>query len=658
MDSLGSWYSRFLNWYHKIWWLDVLYPFVLSAGLFSGLTYLIYHGEKHRSISGQAESHFLYFSLRAASPRPVKVRNKVVTVSLQEFDLQYLNYYEHRGFRDVTMEEYARLVEALLKKGAKYIVLNWMQSGKDIPDYKPLTDVLKRAPLNSKIVFAVDPKIQGYIPADLRKYGVVLESDPCALDVQVMCIYQSHWEDWVIQEVVRDTWKNKTQDRERSVISRNLPRIFASYILYLNNGYDFQEYSYTEINDIWLSEQYFSDKFVFVGNSLVQKRLGDYVQLGRVGTSLTSRDKDPRIIGTPYHQFWAQIAQLFIDDSLVTVVPEWMSFSLAIIFAIVITLCLAYLGAPAALGLYLTIAILAPLLNAILIRFFYLYLPIFDTIYAGLSTFILVTFSRLSLESFRHWRLNLQSLEDEEIADVKSNFLSLVSHNLNTPVAKMQGMLDILTQLSPGRNLGDAITRAASLLAEIQLSIKIVLVTTAIEDLSLKHEPMNLSAMRREFQASLLPPLRRMGVIVDFKTPPHDDQNSMIPLHFDKRVLSTALGAMVLLCFEHGTCATGEVCIALCISENKRSISDDTEADLILEVSCRGKKQVDSREEHALQSKLSVGRIRSKRDQSLLNEVSASLLKKTVLVYRGKLNYQEHTGAIKVNAELTPSPGV
>ena len=227
--------------------------------------------------------------------------NEVVTVTLKDFDLKYLEHYSHRGYRDVSIAEYARLISSLLKHGANYIVISWIHGQKDIPyeRYQPLLEVLKNKPKDRKIVFAVQPFVKDYIPKELGVYAEVMEADPCQRGIQTVCIYQSHWEDWIIQEIVRDVWQAKSEQREKQVISQNLPRIFPSYLLYFNNVYEFQDFSYTELNDIWFPEAYFKDKKIFLGNGLIQSRLGDNVALGRVGTTLTRKDKDPpSIVGT------------------------------------------------------------------------------------------------------------------------------------------------------------------------------------------------------------------------------------------------------------------------------------------------------------------------------------------------------------------------
>ncbi|MCB9228551.1 MAG: HAMP domain-containing histidine kinase [Deltaproteobacteria bacterium] len=643
------------RWYLNIWWLDVLYPLVLSGVLFSGLTYFIYHGEKHRSISGKAESQLLYFSVRAASPRIVRVPDRVLTVSLQESDLRSVDSYEYHGFRDVTMPEYARLIQKILDSGGRYIVVNWMHSQKRIPDYQPLVHVLKNAPEGSKIIFAVPPKLQDFVPEDLFRYSVILESDPCAMDVQVMCVYQSHWEGWVIQEIVRDSWQSRTVMRERQVISKNLPRIFSGYILYLNKESDFKDYSYSEILAAEnISDKTFRHKMIFIGNSLIQDRLGDYVQLGRVGTSMTERDSDPRVAGTPFHQFWAQIAQLFIDDALVTVVPEWLSFSLALIFAIIITLCLACSGVPVALGVYLSIAVLAPLVNALLIHFFYLYIPVFDTIYAGLSTFILVTFFRLSVESFRQWRLDCQSQEDEEIADIKSNFISLVSHNLNTPVAKMQGMLDILGQLPLLPELSADIQRAGSLVAGIQLCIRHVLVMTAIEDRRMNHEPMSIMGIRKEFQSYMNPPLRKFGIHVRMKELRSDSMDELIPLHFDRRVLMAVIGSMVLFSVKSERTQSAEVELSFEIKDQVPAFSENGRSRMALWISCEGQ-WVDPHILAFLSSVQDGDLLQMNPDSGLLEDISSRFLKQALEIYRGKISCQHLSDQrVLLSSELYP----
>lgn len=580
--------------------------------------------------------------MRAASPRPVVNSNEVVTVTLKDFDLKYLEHYSHRGYRDVSIAEYARLISSLLKHGANYIVISWIHGQKDIPyeRYQPLLEVLKNKPKDRKIVFAVQPFVKDYIPKELGVYAEVMEADPCQRGIQTVCIYQSHWEDWIIQEIVRDVWQAKSEQREKQVISQNLPRIFPSYLLYFNNVYEFQDFSYTELNDIWFPEAYFKDKKIFLGNGLIQSRLGDNVALGRVGTTLTRKDKDPpSIVGTPYHKYWAQIAQLFIDDALITVIPSWLSFSIAIIFAIFITLCLAYLGGPASLAAYLCIAILAPLFNALLIRFFHLYIPIFDTIFAGLSTFIIVTFAKLSLESFRHWQLHIRQKENEEIADIKGNFISLVSHNLNTPVAKMQGILDILLRLPMNKLVGLDLDRASRLVARIQLSIRAVLVATAIEDGKLNHEPMNIDAIMREFKSLMFSPLKRLGFSINMSLDSQLEELSQIPLRFDKRSLVGTIGSLIVLLFPHDDRPV-TVSLSLRIDEDEQS--RDTSEILVCELSCldnwfspiissylKGKGQQEA------SHRLLLG-------ATLLEDVSANLVMQVMYTYQGTIQLHEN----------------
>ena len=654
----NTWKNYLSGLYRRIWWFDVIYPFILSASLFTGLTYLIYHGEKHRSISGKVELNFIEFSLRAASPRPIVNSNEVVTVTLKDFDLKYLEYYSHRGYRDVSIQEYAKLIANLLKHGANYIVISWIHGQKDIPyeRYLPLLKVLKNKPKNSKIVFAVQPFVKDYIPKELGVYAEVMEADPCQRGIQTVCIYQSHWEDWIIQEIVRDVWTAKSESRERQVISQNLPRIFPSYLLYFNNVYEFQDFSYTEINDIWFPEAYFKDKKIFMGNGLIQNRLGDYVALGRVGTTLTRKDQDPpSIVGTPYHKYWAQIAQLFIDDALIAVIPSWLSFSIAIIFAITITLCLAYLGGPASLAAYLCVAILAPLFNAILIRFFHLYMPIFDTIFAGLSTFIIVTFAKLSLESFRHWQLHLQQKENEEIADIKGNFISLVSHNLNTPVAKMQGILDILLKLPMKNRVSVDLERASRLVARIQLSIRAVLVATAVEDGKLNYQPMNIDAIMREFKSIMLSPLKRLGFSISMELESESEDLSKIPLRFDKRSLVGTIGSLIVLLFPHDD---RPVTVSLNLRIDEHLEGDDMIEILICELNCLDNwfspiisTYLKGKEQHEASHRLLLG-------ATLLEDVSANLVKQLVGAHKGSIHLLEDPvkNSGKILLKLLPEP--
>ena len=534
--------------YQQLWWLDVIYPFVLSAVLFTGLTYLVYNGQKHRRLASQMEEKFIGFSLRVASPRPLVKPGQIATVNLRHVDLKFLPHIIKTDFTDVTPETYASIIEKLFYLQVKYIVVSWrLGFDSDHESWAKLEAVLARTPAWTRVIFAIPATLKKSLPNFIFENTTVVENAPCQPNTQLICMYGAHWDDWIIQTMANDFWLERDLSANESMISFNLPRVQPSYLLYLNSPSAFESYTFSQLLFLDPDVGKLKDKAVFVGNDLPQGKPGmsKPEDILKVPTALTQSGVDVRQHGTSFHEYWAQIAQLFIDQDLIDVVPYQWSLTVAILFAAFIVFFLNMFGPPVALGLFLSCAAVAPLLNALFIAFWRFYLPLFDLIYAGFWSFIAVTFGQLSIESFKAWQLSIQQRNDQDATDSKSNFISLISHNLNTPVAKMQGLLDILLQLPIDAKAKNALCTARKEVAHIQLIIRCALVLTAIEDRSLSHEPLSCRVIGREFEQMMKNPLGQIGISVRILL---EEKSELIgvPLRFDKRALCTSIGALLL----------------------------------------------------------------------------------------------------------------
>lgn len=603
--------------YYKFWWLDVLYPLLLSLLLFSGLTYLFYTGQKHRRVSSKLEDRLIGFSLRMAGPRDLPSGPSVMTVSLSGSDLSDLPSFRFHDYTDTTSETYARLLSKLLDLGAEVIFVNWQPLPEEgSAPYKSLFPILAKArSRGSHIYWAVQPKFIKNVPQDFRDQAIVLEADPCQVSPQLICVYNESWTQWLMQVIPTIFWKKREKGWGRSlVVSSNLPRLFPAYILYYNDVGEIADLSFKEL----FEKDSLSAKTVFVGNNLIQGREGmsQPAYVGRVKNITDDPMLPTRTGGTPLHKFWAQHAQLFIDDDLVGVIPHKWSFICSVLVAILTIYILLRWGALPSLGIFLAFAVFAPLVNTLMIAYARLYLPLFDSLYAGLSAFLLATFAKLSVESFYHWRLRIQQRSDTDLLDAKGNFISLVSHNLNTPVAKMQGLLSAVEPLSLAGRVKDDLIKAQKVLASIQLSIRSVLVTTALEDRNLKNEALSLVAIEKEFREQMLKPLQRLGSCVDVQL--LEDDLARVPIRFDKRALLSGLSALVLLHLKDDSARNVRVRLVL---------QEDHGLLLSLLLYCS--------QEHARELEKTL---HQRECPNLLTQVSVSLIHSLIGVYNGQVN--------------------
>lgn len=545
--------------YFKVWWMDVLYPLLLSFILFWSLSYLLYSGQKHRRVSSQIETRMIYWSLWAVSPRPLDKPSPFLTVSLTESDFQTLNQLSIHEHRDTSLINYAFLLNKLLDLESKIIFIHWQPDAfPSDSHYEPFFPIIEKAKtLGAKLYFVVHPTLMMSLPPRFRDQASLLEADPCDSSLQILCVYEKVWNKWVMQKIAKLYWKDLSTPRWFEPISHNLPPQSTAHLLYYNAYSDFIDFSFRDILELdevatEAHKNFFRGKSIFIGNSLVQGRTGmmKSADINRVKTVLDPLNNSARRTGTPLHKFWAQHAQMFHDNAMIGIVPHELSVSLAFLLAILIIFILQRFGAIYSLASFLLIACMGPIFNILAIRHFLVYLPIFDALYAGFLSFLLATFAKLSIESFYHWRLRIQQKSDSELLSAKSHFLSLLSHNLNTPVAKMQGILSAVENYCTDENLSKDLQEAQKLVSSIQLCIRSVLVTTALEEKELNPEVFVFSSFLQSFRESMKKTLGRLGIDVEMHL--EESEFSKVPVRFDPRALTMGLASLCILLAENG----------------------------------------------------------------------------------------------------------
>jgi signal transduction histidine kinase len=80
----------------------------------------------------------------------------------------------------------------------------------------------------------------------------------------------------------------------------------------------------------------------------------------------------------------------------------------------------------------------------LIFQLFHLYIPSANMIGSLLITYLVFTGYRLAMQENLQWRALKQAQHLRELDQMKTNFLSLVSHDLKTPLAKIQAMVERL----------------------------------------------------------------------------------------------------------------------------------------------------------------------------------------------------------------------
>jgi two-component system phosphate regulon sensor histidine kinase PhoR len=133
------------------------------------------------------------------------------------------------------------------------------------------------------------------------------------------------------------------------------------------------------------------------------------------------------------------------NDRPITVASPWLrSMVLATLIIFTSYLILYFPSWLAALGVSTAGAFINLLLFQVFFQFFDLYIPAANLIFGMLITYLVYTGYRLAVQENLQWRSLKQSQYLKEVDQMKTNFVSLVSHDLKTPIAKIQAVVERL----------------------------------------------------------------------------------------------------------------------------------------------------------------------------------------------------------------------
>lgn len=556
MKKTSKFISRFLEAVSlRLWWLDVLYPIVLALGLVGMFTYVMYSGLKHMRLSSIGENSLIRTSLLMLNTSRIVAAQSTIVISAEESDLAQVPIANGSVVRDASIEGYAKVLRRVAFSSPKLVVLSWTPSahiGLEA-DYEPLYEAFRQVPMGVKILFAYPPTEKWTVPVNLQKVATFVDDGPCDdfSEVQLACPLPASqvFDDWIIPNILQAITPNFPELRRVGKISEYIARTHPSFLVNATPETALKKLTFSEVLAPSLDLQVFRDKVVLLGSNLIQPpEVSSNVAIRRVFTNQSPQRESLRLHGTPMHVFWAQIIELFAQDNLVRIPTAHEQTGISILFCLCILAILYRLGDVAAIGSFLGFITLGPAINAFSIKLFESYIPLFDLFYFGLGTLILAGFGRLSKEAFDRWRIDERLRYHSHTADLKGNFTSLVSHNLNTPIAKQQGILEMLRQNPRANEWGSHIAKASSLSALLQLYVKCVLVTTAIEERSLNFVGCTAPRLREELSGNFSALLGKLGIhLVLPSSDSAGDDADLVPVRLDIRGITTALAALLVL---------------------------------------------------------------------------------------------------------------
>jgi signal transduction histidine kinase len=472
--------------------LRLIFPLLLGAFLITIIVKTMYFGGRRESLAAQAESALIRWSLGFASA-PARADDGVVTISANDSDLQILELSPESGLRDLHIKEYATVLEEVAQSNPRWIVVSWLTYAHPMtPEYlSPITDTIDRLKIHDKVMLAVNLYATGTIsPEFMSRYNIV-EARDCYYEINSFCTVSQEWT-WMPQQIMNRFFSR----RQDWVVSDNLPHTLPNILLNLPSPGSIREHSFLDLHSpgrINIKPE----SIVFIGNNATQhlsfRDNKDALQKTYVAASNSRRTllKD----GTPWHSFWASMSSMFLNQETISVAPTLVTRVMIGILIIAILLSIKILGT-LSLAPFLLISLITPLINMLSVSFLRLYIPVMDLIIAGLIVFTAATFISVALSSYRKWRLTAQEDLAVATADIKENFIHLISHNLNTPIAQLRGLMDIIASTNEDNS---QLHEASTKLEYVRIITQCVLNTSSLPGLKQQQRAQHARDLFAEF---------------------------------------------------------------------------------------------------------------------------------------------------------------
>ncbi len=189
----------------------------------------------------------------------------------------------------------------------------------------------------------------------------------------------------------------------------------------------FAHISYLDIVNGKIANDLFKDKIVLIGTE----------------KSSFSQIQTP-IGALARHEYWAEVTENIIQNKFIRKLSFWSYAAFLLILALISVTIISNYPQSVALFLFLWLITLTAAFSAWVFDSLSLWIPIISPLSLIIFIWVLFTaYQALRIEK-AHMRLKQEQSYLAELEQLKNNFVSLISHDLKTPIAKIQAVLDRL----------------------------------------------------------------------------------------------------------------------------------------------------------------------------------------------------------------------
>jgi hypothetical protein len=517
-------------------WLNTIYPSLFVVMVLFGIIWVFYGNLSLRLTGNSQRSTFqkldlLEFELSAAG-NPKNRSNRTVVFSLATKDLPKFEIQRSATTQNILLSKHLEIAKEVLIRGAEHVYVHWFY-----PSDLSKAEISKIDGLfldSSKISIIASFDRANSLKVNLNEKFEILIADFCNGRKHTICPYNPSWDYLVVQKL-----SERYGNVSGSSLSLNLPNTSPSYILKPLKQGDVPTYSYSQIDR--LPHNIVLNKIVFLGTDILQGTTGmtEPDEIGRVSSLYHSDEKFLRAQGIPIHEYLALSLENILSNGWIKVVDSEIIQFVNNFLPFILLVLLFFTSIAFSMSFFIGSIVFIIIGNILTIRYFNLYFPDYDCLFMCALSLIGGGFFKYSIEHIKYSTAITNEKFLLSSLDIKYNFISLVSHNLNTPVARIKVLTESLSKLNPEhRKFFEEINY---FLTDMQATIRAVLASTRLEESQIAIEPITASKIEDDLKFDVTAQLKRRKIEFLYEI----DLDA--PFHEDKKLISTLISSVGFL---------------------------------------------------------------------------------------------------------------
>ena len=424
-------------------------------------------------------------TLRKVRSIKSSIDSKVVVVSFSNDDYKSERLTKSKYFQDASIEEYVDVIQRIVKNKPSALFISLFRPSHEGEKLELLDNISNTFPDFKDKIFIVDSKSKIW-SFSFNNINTV-SSFRCGRNVSIRC------RDFEVDNTVFFLL-----DR---VLSVDIKKV-DSYILNIYPKEKIKEYSFIDIKEGQLN---LKDKVVFIGNNIIQQELKNEKDSSVLKRIKTLEDENLALYeSTSEHIFLARVSRMLEEGRIITGngAGKWilaffvfgilyLSFRKKFLVSVVIIGCLTYT---------------APMINSWLIDRYNLYIPLGSCIYISMLSVLLIGIMYYFYVEYKNDRLKRQSELRQKSFNLKSNFISLVSHNLNTPISRLYSLLSLEDESSGVQR------EVKKNVAQMFFTVKYALGIRAVKENRGVKKILSIEEIQKSFSDNMVPLLIDIGI--------------------------------------------------------------------------------------------------------------------------------------------------